>query len=147
MNHTYHDKIQKNFEIKFGEDSSKIINSVIILKDQKKLILNIDSHIYMINTEKYITEDEIDTKYPIISMNILDDKRTILISHSNSISMLQIESNKLRIKEFISDINIEYPGIIINYLDEFAWTCGRYIGFSNGENFEILKKNIILLVV
>ena len=134
------DKIQNNLIMKFGDNSNKKINSVIILKKQKKLLFNIGTHIYMINTQKYITEDNINSKKKIILMNLMNDNKTILLSHLHSISILQIENNKLKLKDFIGDIRIESPGIIINYNDEYAWTCRDFICFLSDKEFCITIK-------
>ena len=73
-------------------------------------------------------------------MNLMDDKETILISRESSIEKLTIEKNKLKLENFLSsDVHIHYPGFIINYKNEYAWTNGANIGFINNKYYNIIN--------
>jgi len=73
----------------------------------------------------------------------MNDKETILISFSNSIKKLKIEQNKIILEDFLNNITIYSPGLIINYKDGYAWTKGKYIcfsGFSTKEYYDIINQ-------
>ena len=129
------ENIQMNTEILYN--SSHEIENVIILEKRKKLIFNIKNNIYMVNMEKFIQEDEIESNLSIKLINLMKDKETILISCSSSIKKLRIENNKLILENFLENIIINSPGVIINYENEYAWTSRTHIGFSKREFFDI----------
>ena len=129
------EKIQKNLEIKFNYDSP--IDCVILLENKKKLIFNIDNKIFLLNTHNYKIEHQIESSSDIILLNLMEDKETILISHSNNIEKLKIENGKLILQQFLSKVHIYIPGIIINYKNEIAWTNGFNIGFAD-KNYNIM---------
>ena len=120
--------IQKNLEIKY--DSKLDIEKVIFLKEKEKIIFNTNQNIFLINVIDYKTEHKIISDDIILSLNLMDDKETILISYPESIKKLKINNDKMIIENFLNDIEVSEPGIVINYQDEYAWTNGEYIEFS-----------------
>ena len=129
------EKIQKNLEIKFNSD--EYIENFTILEKRKKLIFNIKKKLYMIDNEKFILEDKIESRLDILLINLMKDKETILISHPNSIEKLKIENNKIILENFLNNICIKMPGHIINYENEYAWTCKSHIGFLKRKFYNI----------
>ena len=69
-------------------------------------------------------------------MNLIKEKEeTLLISLENSIKKIKIENNKIEILEFLNNIKINKPEIVIKYQDGYAWTYGKYIKFSSDNYF------------
>ena len=138
------EKIQKNIEIKV--DSKEEIDCVLYLENKNKLIYNINNKIYLLNTKNYKIEDQIESKCCFYLMNLMEDKETILLSHENYIEKLSIEKDKLILELFLDDLYMKFPGIIINYEDQYAWTCRFGIGFVNNDYYRVedmIENNII----
>ena len=134
------EKIQKNFKIEF--DIKNSINCVILFPNENKLIFNSNKQIFLLNTKIYKIVDKIESDTKIIFMNLMDDKKTILISHENSIEKLTIEKDKLNLENFLStNVHIHRPGVIINYKKEYAWTNGINIGFINDKYYNIMDSS------
>jgi len=125
-------KIQKNTEIKTDLDLN--IEKVILLKNQNKIIFNTSKNIFLLNNKNYLIEDKIETNDNILSINFIEEKM-ILISFKNSIKKLKIENDKIMIENFLNNIEVSEPGIIIKYKDEYAWTNGEHIQFSNTKTY------------
>ena len=131
------EKIQKNLKIEL--DTNNSIDCVILFPKDKRLIFNINEKIFLFNTKINVIDDKIESDTEIIFMNLMDDKKTILISHKNFIEKLIIENGKLKLENFLTEhIIIHKPGVIINYKDEFAWTNGTNIGFINDNYYNIM---------
>lgn len=133
-------KIRKTTEIKYKFQKNDKIKSFIILEKLNKIIFNTKENIYLLNSKDFSNEDQIKLDLPIISVNLMNDKETILVCFSKSIQKLKINQNKIILEDFLSDIYIYRPGIIINYQDEYAWTNGYNIGFSTKNYYNIIKK-------
>ena len=127
------ENIQKNFEIKY--DSKLDIEKLIFLNEKKKIIFNTKQNIFLLNTNNYKTEHKIISNDTILSLNLLNDKETILISYPDSIKKLKINNDKMIIEDFINNIEVSDPGIVINYQEEYAWTNGEYIKFSISKSY------------
>ena len=125
-------KIQKNTEIKIDPKSN--IEKFIFLKKQNKIIFNTSQNIFLLNNKNYSIEDKIEIKDTILSLNLIEEEK-ILISFENSIKQLKIENDKIIIKEFLNNIEVSDPGIIIKYKDEYAWTNGEYIEFNHSKAY------------
>lgn len=122
------ENIQKNLEIKY--DLKLDIEKVIFLDEKEKIIFNTKKNIFLLNVIDYKTEHKIISDDNILSLNLLNDKKTILISYPDSIKKLKINNDKMIIEDFLNNIDIDEPGIVIKYQDEYAWTNGEYIEFS-----------------
>ena len=74
-------------------------------------------------------------------MNLIKEKEKemILISFENSIKKIKIENNKIDIVDFLNNIEILKPGIVIKYREEYVWTYGKYIKFSFNQDFNSEK--------
>ena len=61
----------------------------------------------------------------------------ILISFLNSIKKIKINNNKIKIEDYLNNIEVSKPGIVIKYQDENAWTNGKYINFSFSPQYNL----------
>ena len=123
----YIQKIQKNTEIKIDLDLN--IEKVIFLKKQNKIIFNTSQIIFLLNNKNYSIDDKIETKDNILSLNLIEEEMK-LISYKNSFKRLKIENGKIIFEDYLNNIEVSEPGIIIKYQDEYVWTNGEYIEFS-----------------
>ena len=127
------DKIQKSTKLSFNID----IKSILLLNKMKKMIIYSKDKIILINSKNFLYEDEICSDKPIISLNLMKDKKTILVSYRVSIKKLKIENNKMILEDYLNNVDISEPGIIINYKNDIAWTNKSFIGFSSKKVFNI----------
>lgn len=127
--------IQKNCEIKTNNNIN--IRDIIILNKQSKIIFNSGITLFLLNNRNYSLEDKKEIDKDILSMNLIKEKEEemILISFENSIKKIKIENNKIDIVDFLNNIEILKPGIVIKYQEEYAWTYGKYIKFSFNQDF------------
>ena len=126
--------IQKNLEIK--SDNKLQIRDAVILNKQGKIIFNAGQTLFLLNNKNYSFEDKIEIKDDILSMNLLKEIEMILITFKNSIKKIKIAKNKIKIEDFLNDIEVSKPGIVIKYQDEFAWTHEKCIEFSDSQTFD-----------
>ena len=75
------EKIQKSTKLRFNID----IKSILLLNKMKKIIIYSEDKIILINSKNFLYEDEFISDLPIISLNLMKDKKTILVSSSVSI--------------------------------------------------------------
>ena len=127
------EKIQKSTKLSFNID----IKSILLLNKMKKMIIYSKDKIILINSKNFLYEDEICSDRSIISLNLMKDKRTILVSYGVSIKKLKIEKNKVILEDYLNNVDISEPGIIINYKNDIAWTNKSFIGFSSKKVFNI----------
>ena len=129
-------KIQNNTTIEFKEN----IKSLLILEKLNKIIVYSENKLFLFNPKNYKIQNEIKSKNGIISLNLMKDN-TILVSHPESISKLKIENNKMMLENYISGerFDIYYPGIIVDYKSNVAWTDDRYIGMYGNKYYHIDK--------
>ena len=132
--------IQKNLEIKINNNLN--IRDVFILNKPRKIIFNTGKTLYLINNRNYSIEDKKEINKYILSMNLIKEKeqKILLISFKNSIKKIKIDNNKIKIEDFLNNIKIDKPGIIIKYQDKYAWTYEKYILFSSCKIFDSEKK-------
>ena len=126
-------KIQKNTEIKC--DSKLNVENALILDKSNKLIFNTENNIYLLNMDNYLLEDKTQTEDYILLMNLMNKEEMILISFPNSIKKLEIENNKIIIQDFLNNVDISEPGMVIKYHDEYAWTNSEYIEFNARKSY------------
>ena len=130
--------IQKNLEIK--NDNKLKIRNVVILNKQGKIIFNSGQTIFLLNNKSYSLEDKIEINEDILALNIIkEEDETVLISSKNSIKKVKIVNNRLKIENFLNNIFVNNPGIVIKYQDEYAWTNGKYIEFSLSKRYNLKK--------
>ena len=127
--------IQKNLEIK--NDNKLIIRDAVFINNQKKIIFNAGKNLLLFNNKNYSFEDKIEINEDILSINLIKEKEMILISFKNSIKKININNNKIKIEDFLNNIEISKPGIVIKYNDEYSWTNGKYIEFSFSPTFNL----------
>ena len=132
--------IQKNLEIKINNNLA--IRDVVTLNKQRKIIFNAGQTLFLINNQNYSIEDIKEINKDILSVNLIKEKEEeiLLISFANTIMKIKIDNNKIKIEEFLNNIKIDKPGIVIKYQDEYAWTYGKYIVFSFCKIFNPEKK-------
>ena len=123
--------IQKNLEIRINNKQN--IKDVFILHKQGKIIYNAGQTLFLINNQNYSIEDKREINKDILSMNLIKEKEEemLLISFKNSIKKIKMDNNKIKIEDFLNNIKIDKPGIVIKYQDEYAWTYGKFILFSS----------------
>lgn len=131
------EKVQKNAEFSLNDKKEKI-KSFIFLEKDKKIIFNSKKKIYLLNPNNFSIINQIKTDRPIIKLNLMNDKKSILLSFPDSIEKIIIKHNKIILEKFLDDdIFVGIPGIIINYNDEFAWTYYKHIGFSKSKYYNV----------
>ena len=113
-----------------------IIKSFIILDNINKILIYTDNEIYLFNSIDYSYITSINSDIPILSLNLMKDN-IILVSHEDSIKQLEIENNKLILKEYLNNVSVYKPGQIVNYKDGIAWTNGKFIGLYNEDYFDV----------
>lgn len=143
-------QIDKYFEEKISIETlkkiSKInfkesIQSFLFLEKQKKILVYSFEKIYLLNSKNYAIESELNSNKEIISLNLLKDNETILVSNNKAIQKLKIENKKLVLEDYINYIEMRAPGIIINYGNGIAWAFGSIINFSNNEIYDVYEES------
>ena len=127
-------KIQKNLEI--IKDNEIIIKGSVFLSNSKKIIFNTGDALFLFNNKNYSFEDKIEINKEII-INLIKEEKMILISFLNSIKKIKINNNKIKIEDYLNNIEVSKPGIVIKYQDENAWTNGKYINFSFSPQYNL----------
>ena len=92
----------------------------------------------MVDNKTYKIVQHIESEHKIRLMNLMDDKKTILMSHDRYNEKLTLVNNKLILENFlIKNIYIDKPEIIINYQGDYALTNMYNIGFTRKKYFNI----------
>ena len=128
--------IQKVTDLNFNEH----INSIIFYEKKNKIIVYSENRIFLLNTLNFAYESKIECDYEIISIILMKDNETILVSHETGINKLMIEDNKIVIKDYLKNVSVYNSGVIINYKNGIAWTCEDTIKFSSKKEFHIFKE-------
>ena len=96
--------IQKNLEIK--NDNKLIIRDAMFINNQKKIIFNAGKSLLLFNNKNYSFEDKIEINKEIISINLIKEEKMILISFLNSIKKIKINNNKIKIEDYLNNIEV-----------------------------------------
>ena len=67
----------------------------------------------------------------------MKDNETILVSFETQIDILKVEEKKMNLKEYLTNIKICPPGIIMNFGEGFVWAFEEIIYFSHGKYYSV----------
>ena len=97
-----------------------------------------DFYLQLFNAKTFDSEHKIKTQDKILSINLMKDKETLLLAFKNDIKKIYIINNKLKIKNYLHNINI-FPRVkIVNYKDGIAWASKDSIFlFYNSKKEEV----------
>ena len=125
--------VQKNTQINYKDK----IRSILSLEKNGKLIMNTDYKLFLVNPKDFTTEHSHTFTEEIMAVNIMKNKESIFLSCMESIAQIKINENSFTVEQILNNIPISYPGIIVGYKNEIAWTNNYYIYFSSNDKFNI----------
>ena len=125
--------LQKITKLNFNLEKDEL-NSILYLEKINKVIAYSKFIIYLINPVDSSLGNKITTDRYIISLNLMKDKETILVSFENLIRKLTIKNNALLLEDYLKNVKIYEPGVIINYKNDIVWGCGAKIFYNKGHN-------------
>ena len=128
--------LQKVTDLNFNEH----INSIIFYEKKNKIIAYSENRIFLLNTLNFAYESKFECDHEIISIILMKDNETILESYETGINKLIIEGNKIVIKNYLKNVSVNKPGVIINYKKGIAWTYEDAIQFSSKKQFHIFEE-------
>jgi len=128
-------KVQTISRVSFKED----IKSFIFLEKMDKFIFYSNFYLFLFNAKNLSFQNEINNNDEILSLHLMKDKETLLLSEEKSIKRVKIENNIFIIKEFIEYINLYPPGKIFDYKGDISWTylSNIYMHYNNDQIKEI----------
>ena len=99
-------KVQMISRVSFKED----IKSFLFLEKMDKFIFYSKLYLFLFNAKNFSFQHQIKDNAGILSLQLMKDKETLLLSEEKSIKRVKIENNILVIKEFINYIIYFLPG-------------------------------------
>ena len=135
--------IQKNSEI--NNCCKSDIQNILVINNQNKMVFNTEYNIYLLNIKNNLIQDKIKTKEQILSTNLIEEgnKEIILVTFNNSIKKLNIEHDKIKLVDFLINVEVSEPGKVIKYKDEYVWTNGSCIEFTASPTYYCQMENIV----
>ena len=130
-------KIQKTSEIKF----SNKVESILFLDEIQNIISYTENEIFLLNMRDFSYESTVKSDKPILLLNLMKDKKTIIVSHKNSLSKLIIKKNLMTLEKYIDNILVNELGIVIYFHNQIVTSNKHHIYFYS-EKEEIESFNI-----
>ena len=99
-------KVQIISRVSFKED----IKSFLFLEKMDKFIFYSKLYLFLFKAKNFSFQHQIKNNDEILSLQLMKDKETLLLSEEKSIKRVKIENNILVIKDFINYIIYFLPG-------------------------------------